>query len=73
MRVTFLISGANGCGTTSVYPSLLVDGQALGVGALRRPQDLAVGPDQKVFIADSGNNRIIRLSAELELELVQPL
>ncbi len=50
-------------------PSLLVDGQALGVGALRRPQDLAVGPDQKVFIADSGNNRIIRLSAELELEL----
>ncbi|MFY9563822.1 MAG: gluconolactonase, partial [Limnochordia bacterium] len=42
-------------------PLKLVDGQSLGVGPLRRPQDLAIGPDLRVYIADSGNNRVIRL------------
>lgn len=49
-------------------PLKLVDGQSLGVGPLRRPQDLAIGPDLRVYIADSGNNRVIRLSPDLEFE-----
>ncbi len=50
-------------------PVGLVDGQSVGTGPFRRPQDMAIGPDMRVYIADSGNSRIIRLSPELEFEL----
>ncbi|BBH20642.1 hypothetical protein Back11_19870 [Paenibacillus baekrokdamisoli] len=42
-------------------------GKEWNIGALHLPQDLFVGPDDKVYIADTGNNRIIILSKQLQV------
>ncbi|MGG4034740.1 YIP1 family protein [Paenibacillus cisolokensis] len=42
-----------------------IDGESLGVGPLSNPQDLYVGPDGRVYIADTGNNRIVILDRNL--------
>ena len=36
------------------------------VGAFRNPQDLCVSPDGDVYIADTGNNRIVVLAGDLK-------
>lgn len=40
-------------------PDTSVSGTTLGVGAFVNPQDLCVSPNGEVYIADTGNNRII--------------
>ncbi|OXS55595.1 hypothetical protein B1A99_23030 [Cohnella sp. CIP 111063] len=51
-------------------PERILYGNDLGVGPLSSPQDVFVGPENKVYIADTGNNRIVVLSGELEVEKV---
>ena len=52
-------------------PDGLVSGATLRfegapVGAFRNPQDLCVSPDGDVYIADTGNNRIVVLTQDLK-------
>ena len=52
-------------------PDGLVSGATLRfegapVGAFRNPQDLCVSPDGDVYIADTGNNRIVVLAPDLK-------
>ena len=52
-------------------PDGLVSGATLRfegapVGAFRNPQDLCVSPDGNVYIADTGNNRIVVLAQDLK-------
>ena len=52
-------------------PDGLVSGATLRfegapVGAFRNPQDLCVSPDGEVYIADTGNNRIVVLAQDLK-------
>ena len=45
----------------------IIDGASLGISPLREPRDLAVSPGGEIYIADTGNNRILRLSSSFEL------
>lgn len=45
-------------------PSTLIQGADLGVGPLNRPQDLHVSPNGNIYIADTGNHRIITLDSD---------
>ncbi len=47
--------------------SLVWQGNPLG--AFRTPQDLCVSPDGRLYIADTGNNRVIELSGDLKTVL----
>lgn len=47
----------------------LIRGETLVPGGLRSPEDIHVGGDGKVYVADTGNNRVLRLNAEWEVEL----
>lgn len=48
-------------------PVTAIRGVDLGVGALRSPNDLHVGPDGKIYIADTGNHRVVVVDAEWNL------
>lgn len=45
-------------------PAATVDGRALGIGDFNQPEDIFVRPDGSVFIADTRNNRIVRLGPD---------
>lgn len=48
--------------TPSAYvPDMSVSGVNLGIGAFASPQDMCVAPDGKIYVADTGNNRIVVL------------
>lgn len=40
-------------------PDSVISGISLGIGAFSKPQDICVAPDGDLYIADTGNNRII--------------
>jgi len=44
-----------------------IDGIELGVGRLNNPTDIFVAHDRSMYVVDSGNNRIIRLSPDFEV------
>jgi len=46
-------------------PGRSVTGVSLGIGAFVRPQDMSVGSDGTVYIADTGNNRIVVANPEM--------
>lgn len=48
-------------------PSLVIDGEQCGSGAWNNPQDIAVGPDDLIYVADTGNNRIVCLDSDFRL------
>lgn len=51
--------------TPAAYvPAESISGVSLGIGALANPQDVCVAPDGDLYIADTGNNRIIVVDAE---------
>lgn len=45
----------------------VLDGASLGISPLREPRDVAVSPKGEIFIADTGNNRILRLDSDFAL------
>ena len=57
--------------------SILVGGIDLGIGEFDQPQDLFVGPDQVIYLLDTGNNRIVCIDQNWNLikvitEFVKP-
>lgn len=44
--------------------SLVIKGESLGIGALKDPSDLCVSENGNIYIADTGNDRIICLDPE---------
>lgn len=52
--------------TPAAYvPETSVSGVNLGVGAFSSPQDMCVAPDGSIYIADTGNNRIVVTDASM--------
>lgn len=45
----------------------IVDGTSLGIGAFSWPEDLFLGPDGYVYLADKRNNRVVKLTEEGQL------
>lgn len=45
-------------------PTRFIRGTDLGVGAFRDPRDIHVSPEGNVYIADTGNNRVVVLDQE---------
>lgn len=45
----------------------VIDGASLGTTPLREPRDLAISPSGEIYIADTGNNRILRLDSKYAL------
>src|SRR5690606_27216793 len=45
-------------------PTALVTGSDAGAGSFREPSDLHVTPDGSIYVADSGNNRIVVLDGQ---------
>lgn len=46
--------------TPAAYvPDSSISGVSLGIGAFANPQDICVAPDGDLYIADTGNNRIV--------------
>lgn len=57
--------------TPAAYiPDGNVSGNDIGTGILVNPQDIFVAEDGRVYIADTGNNRIIILDASMKLERI---
>lgn len=57
--------------TPAAYiPDGSISGTDLGTGILMNPQDIFVADDGRVYIADTGNNRIIVLKSDMTLERV---
>lgn len=57
--------------TPAAYiPKGNISGADIGAGAFVTPQDLYVGEDGRVYIADTGNNRIIVLKNDMKLEKI---
>lgn len=48
-------------------PAAIIRGSDLGVGSLKNPADLHVSPSGHIYIADTGNNRVIVLDPEWRL------
>lgn len=57
--------------TPAAYvPNGNISGTKLGVGVLNSPQDVYVGIDERVYVADTGNNRIVILDKNMKLERI---
>lgn len=48
-------------------PRQILRGETLGIGAFNAPTDVFVSTDKHIFIADSGNHRIVELDQKLAL------
>ena len=46
----------------------VIDFPDTATGKLKDPQDMFIGPDEKIYIADSGNNRIVVLNKDLTFD-----
>ncbi|MCL2108187.1 MAG: NHL repeat-containing protein [Oscillospiraceae bacterium] len=46
-------------------PARNISGATVGAGSFSRPNDLAIGPNGRVYVADTGNNRIVILNPEM--------
>ncbi|MHB1484699.1 MAG: hypothetical protein ACYCYI_08545 [Saccharofermentanales bacterium] len=51
-------------------PDSLITGGSLGTKEFDEPMDVFVAPDKRVYIVDSGNNRILILTKDLVLEKI---
>lgn len=49
-------------------PSSVITGSSLGTTALNQPEDIFAADDGRIYIADTGNNRILVLAADMKLE-----
>ncbi len=48
-------------------PAMVIKGDDLGVGQLREPRDIAIGNQGYIYIADTGNDRVICINQEWQL------
>ncbi|MCK9526785.1 MAG: NHL repeat-containing protein, partial [Limnochordia bacterium] len=53
--------------TQAYKMDVVIDGSSLGTTPLREPRDVVVAKTGDVFIADTGNNRILQLNRNFEL------
>mgnify|MGYP003880209075 CR=1 FL=1 len=51
-------------------PSMIIDGKSLGIEPFNNPSDLITGQDNKVYIADTGNNRIVIIDENWKLDRI---
>ncbi len=52
--------------TPAAYvPDTNISGLKLGIGAFLNPQDICVSEDYKVYVADTGNNRVVILNESM--------
>jgi len=51
----------------AVIPDSVITGITLGTGSFKNPQDIFVSKDGRIFIADTGNNRILVVNEKFEL------
>lgn len=51
-------------------PLTIIDGTTLGIGAFNSPQDIFVTKDQDIYVVDSGNNRIVVLDSQFQLQRI---
>lgn len=51
-------------------PVRIIDGASLGVGNFSSPMDIFVSQDNRIYVADSGNNRIVVLNERFEVQKV---
>lgn len=49
-------------------PTMIIDGDQLGIEPLNTPNDIIVSKDKYIYIADTGNNRIVILNDLYEYE-----
>lgn len=49
-------------------PTMIVDGRGLGIEPFNSPNDIYVSDDHYVYVADTGNNRIVVLNDVFEFE-----
>ena len=50
---------------TGYMPDNYYSGTSLGVGDFSKPQDFFIGPDDIMYVTDTGNNRIVMLDADM--------
>ena len=43
----------------SYLPSKIITGEDIGAGSFNNPEDIFIGADKRIYIVDTGNNRII--------------
>ncbi|WP_372632568.1 NHL repeat-containing protein [Cohnella sp.] len=48
------------------YPDRIVDGYSIGIDSFNQPRDLYISADRHIYIADTGNNRIVVLNDRYE-------
>jgi len=48
-------------------PTKIIDGKTLGTSNFNTPTDIFVAPDKYIYVADSGNDRIVVLNKDFEL------
>ena len=51
-------------------PSALIDGRSIGTAAFKTPSDVFIAQSGEVYVADSGNNRIVVLDNDFKLKKV---
>jgi len=51
-------------------PSRIIDGTSLGIESFSKPSDLFTGPDNRLYVADSGNNRIVVINENWKLDRI---
>jgi len=51
-------------------PDKTIYGMDLGIGALLEPNDMALGSDGRIYIADTGNKRIVVVNAQWQVEQI---
>ncbi len=50
---------------TGYMPDNYYSGASLGIGDFSKPQDFFIGPDDVMYVTDTGNNRIVMLDADM--------
>lgn len=51
-------------------PSRAVSGDDLGIGPFVEPNDMVIGHDGSIYVADTGNKRIVVINAQWEVERI---
>ncbi len=67
---TYSIDGNMLTSPTAYFPNMQIDSDYMGLDVpLNNPKDLVVGPDDRFYIADAGNNRVVVLDSFFKADL----